>query len=380
MAASAVRIVCWSPDDPDRIGDINLCASPHVPKLREWADMGGVTGGKWYQVRNVAFEDVGTFAWLARYRLAGGPSIIEGAYGDAQRFFAAIETAMSALARWDVDGYRATRQVIGKVAGPKHLLQLPIALDVLDRFANDAVGPTVSANWCDPGRDDWFVGTVAATRLLTNAEAFLDGLSAVMQPLVGPVRNVVQSVRREIAGWAGRSDEAFAYGASRYCYALAQHALTLEKPVAAVMLTHRSLDLFFLSMCFNRGLATVTTDGPAYVSPDPRRDRVYLLNSYWCLEQANAVTFDTKRYQWLQELNDVRNHLLYAHGTNGAELTWVSTAHTKAGDVVRAILGHDAWRMTAQALFPVVALTPSMLFDLESGIDSYLDEITDLIP
>src|SRR5579862_2621098 len=121
MVAVPVRIVCWSPHEPERIGDINVFVSAHLSDLQTWAQMGGVVTGRWFQARNVAAADLGTFAWLAKYSLAPAPTTtIEGAPPEAVAFFGALETAIESLRRWDLDGYWVARRILGLAVAPKH--------------------------------------------------------------------------------------------------------------------------------------------------------------------------------------------------------------------------------------------------------------------
>lgn len=371
-----LRIICWSQDRPETFGDFNVVTDSGLVNATAYREIAGSVPGRWFRVRNVEEADLPTFAWWLKYKVAppAAEPVVEDEVSQTSAFFTCVERMFHAVQNWDPLGYRSVRETLRTLRVPRHMTRAGKLFDILDSLVTTMVAPTVAGLWCDQSLQYWFAGTAAFKRALDAFEKALDPVGPEFAPVKGAVLAIAKRLGSEIGGW--NQDEALAWGTACYCYALGQQAVSMGQHVVGNLLVHRAADLMLLSMCLHHGIAYLTSNGPRYRAPDPGRDKVGMWNNYFYLGAGNHLQRDQGRDDWVANLNESRNWLLFTHGTNGALGTWVTAALTRLGDLAKSILGNDRLRQNARALLPVLAIGPAAVFDVEPGIATYVDEVT----
>lgn len=163
---------------------------------------------------------------------------------------------------------------------------------------------------------------------------------------------------------------------SAYCHSLASHNLRNNYFLTALLLIHRSLDLYFTSRAIHHNLIVVARDDLRYhnmsTSVDEGRPRMYLYRTYF-----DYVSFREKisaeSELFIKSINKKRNELLHTHGVDAISAVETSEALGNAGKIMNACI---EWKNCKASFGKRMDLTTidilEIVFSVKSLISPYM--------
>lgn len=165
-----------------------------------------------------------------------------------------------------------------------------------------------------------------------------------------------------------------AYYLSAYFCALAKTYYRKEESQdSSLLLIHRSVEMFLLSLAIEAGLIQSTENGFRFkYSDDTRLVGVHALATE--LNSIGNISFSSQNWDFIRKLNSMRNLSFYTHGVFAYRVDELQNCLDQTSELVRDINGNAAWHSLVERL--TISILPFHDRDSRSleDINQYYEE------
>jgi len=175
----------------------------------------------------------------------------------------------------------------------------------------------------------------------------------------------------------GNIEDSF-YNISAYCYFLSNNAIRQNKNLLALTLAYRSIDIYYQYHAIKEDIIKTSQRELEYSTTypiDKSRQMISLANSEYHLTQSNIFSRDSNRTGFTDRLSNLRNKCLLAHNVCSVTFPEVSDVVTKSANLIKRIETNNRWKQLSDSFEPKVTIKNDVIFQLEDGIDSFIQKI-----
>ena len=201
--------------------------------------------------------------------------------------------------------------------------------------------------------------------------------SANMVRADSKLNELVIFTRRQVAAWdtfqkMNANDRCFYFSA--FMYGLAETHYNLGNWVVSLLCLHRAVDVYLQYCGLESGVMLQCYRGVEY-DTSLSTERVSILVSLRLLESNGYIAPDTTRTRDLGDLNESRNKLVLTHCVYGIKRDDLKRYLLVVEKWIAKTEGSTKWSQIRQNWFPLPTLSPDVIFDVETSIDTYIKEI-----
>lgn len=370
----------WNEDSLETVRDIVLVRQNLVEDLLQLVRSGDLPPPK--KIFVVAPNGYGLEDFLCLYVL--------GMHHDWD--IGAVEASMSSLPAllglWrdllkavaDLDHTSASMCIreIGRLALPAQSKSSRLTA-ILDEYVRMCIQPLSDCRFFrtyDPKREvawwdcqDGYRDSIGAFRKILAA-----GLTEM--PALKVLDDCADRAAKQWTSMAGKPTADKFFDMSAFCFGLAERYFSLGYLQWSYLLAYRSVDLYFQQLALRENIIIEKATELGYLG---NTNKVYLMDLEYALFQAQALSSNEGRRQFLVRINRTRNMLLATHGAHHVTETEVRDVLNDCADFVYRIESSTKWKQRSVSFFPALERGLAMLFETVPDIHTFVEDRTGLL-
>lgn len=293
--------------------------------------------------------------------------------GDGYEYFQLWKYLVLSLSSWDAYSSDVLIKLLKnhRFQGLKNTSSL---LEFAEATLNGLIKPLINSSpfaslICRDDNKDWWNSRVPLVDSIEKLNVLLDKELFGRCYNVGEAKSSINKLNKLFGRLTGLSLAQSLFLLSAYCFAIAKTNIRNNIVARTFVLLHRSIDLYFQSLCANNNLLIIEGERLAYRGSS---EMVTLMNSEYLLIQTSSINRDRTRHERLKWINTQRNSNILAHGAYDLSDDDQVKCMQYIEDMIRVIEGNNRWHLSCEEFVPQGIMYDRWLFDIESDFDTYI--------